>query len=905
MYCPYHGDTKRSASLHAEKEVWNCKGCGQSGTVRELVADRDNWNVDFDKLVKTNGHRRTRSEALPTDAQVAGWASALKSERGALAQFVQRRGLTKKTIENYEIGWRADKLCYTIPIRDLHGNLLNVRYYQLDPPDERRKIWSVAGHGEPRLYPVEEIEANEAIVICEGELDALTLIQAGIPAVTRTGTADTWDMQWNVMFRGKRVFLCHDMDTKGQQANEKMAAALRNEAANVTTVLLPYPIEKKHGKDVTDYFREGHARNDFIKLIQEGRKSTGKRQNQDEEMAGPPTELPVSVMDSFDASLVHRPIALNVTVTGKRVPSYLLPETVQWTCDMSKKDKCVDCVLGIKQGNMLQTINATDPEILGMINVKDADVAKAVYRTSGVKQCPQPTFDYVTHRTVEEVYVRPSIEESANNPDFTHRKILSVGSHDLQSNQTVRMVGTIRPSPFNQTNEFQAWSVERPPSTIDEYKVTAEGVKRMEVFQTTGDPLARCLEIANDLANITLIRGREELHVFMDLIYHSALEFRFGTEARGRGWLDGLVIGDTRTGKSEIAIKLRNHYGLGEVISCESATFAGVVGGLDRIGDGKWIVKWGSIPVNDRRIVTLDEVTGLAPEEISKMSSIRSSGVAELTKIQSERANARTRLIWLSNPRDSANGMSGFTYGVQAITPVIGNPEDIARFDMAMGVFSDEVNPDLINVPIEKDPHTVIPQDAYREMVMWAWTRQPQHIRWGRGAVQAALGAATRMGNAYRQDPPLIQAANARLKIARIAVAMAIRTFSSKDGEHVEVEIRHIKGAVAFLNRLYRNPRFGYSDTSKQRKEDQKLTVANMDEIVSEIMSVRKGGLLRFFRDNSRFNRGQMEVSMNMSREEVQAVFAKLWDLRAISWVGKDWLSLEPTVLEQIRSLKA
>jgi hypothetical protein len=39
--------------------------------------------------------------------------------------------------------------------------------------------------------------------------------------------------------------------------------------------------------------------------------------------------------------------------------------------------------------------------------------------------------------------------------------------------------------------------------------------------------------------------------------------------------------------------------------------------------------------------------------------------------------------------------------------------------------------------------------------------------------------AANEMGKLYIEDPPLIQAANVRIKIARVAVALAARTFST------------------------------------------------------------------------------------------------------------------------------
>src|SRR5262245_45478686 len=124
-------------------------------------------------------------------------------------------------------------------------------------------------------------------------------------------------------------------------------------------------------------------------------------------------------------------------------------------------------------------------------------------------------------------------------------------------------------------------------------------------------------------------------------------------------------------------------YGMGHMISCETATFAGVMGALDRTDDNRWVVKWGGVPTNDRRAVVLDEATGLSTEQISQMSDIRSSGIAAMEKIRSERTSARTRLLWLANPR-SGSDLSDYMYGVQALKDLIGNNEDIARFDLAM-----------------------------------------------------------------------------------------------------------------------------------------------------------------------------------------------------------------------------
>jgi hypothetical protein len=107
-----------------------------------------------------------------TEAHIDGWASALMSNDEALDWLIEKRGLHTDTLKNYEIGWDQDKKIYTIPIRDAEGELINVRRYNPRPPDERRKIWQVAGMVSKALYPIASLEAERRIIVCEGEWDS-------------------------------------------------------------------------------------------------------------------------------------------------------------------------------------------------------------------------------------------------------------------------------------------------------------------------------------------------------------------------------------------------------------------------------------------------------------------------------------------------------------------------------------------------------------------------------------------------------------------------------------------------------------------------------------------------------------------------------------------------------------
>jgi hypothetical protein len=383
----------------------------------------------------------------------------------------------------------------------------------------------------------------------------------------------------------------------------------------------------------------------------------------------------------------------------------------------------------------------------------------------------------------------------------------------------------------------------------------------------------------------------------MDLVWHSPLAFYFGSDFIHRGWLEALVVGDTRTGKSEVAQKLIEHSRAGDYVSCESASFAGVVGGLQQLGNREWEVTWGAIPINDRRLVVLDEISGLSFDSIQSMSSIRSSGEAQLTKIRSERTWARTRLLWLGNPRDAR--MDSYTYGVQAIKPLIGNNEDIARFDLAMSLRSDDIKLEDINKERTTHRPHVFTSAACEAAVMWAWSRRQEQIVFTPEATDAVYAAAVDVAGRYVETPPLIQGANARIKIARVAAALAVRTISTDAAfEMVIVDKLHVEDAVKFIDLLYSHKNFGYLESSAEALEDIRIAESKKEKCRGYIK--QSPGLAKFLRSSNSFQPKDMESILNMSREEANGKINSLWEWRMIHRDGQ-YIRINPTLHELLR----
>ena len=893
MYCPYHGDSRRSAGLNADDGRFVCHGCNERKTIDEVIADQAEWVIKVPGL-KVDGSGKAAPEI--TEAMIDGWHSALLSNGQRLDALMVSRGLNIRTIEKYELGWDITQAAYTIPIRGLGGEILNVRFYQLDVPEPRRKIWSVTGRGTPVLWPVDQLD-YVSLVICEGEMDAMLSIQNGIPAITRTGAADVWNPRWSVLFDKKMVFLCHDMDTKGQGANTKIAKALKRHALRTVILKLPFKKRASHGKDLTDYWLSGRTRQDFVDMASKA----SQEQAPPEDKEGIKEIFGVNVMRSFDANLVGETLQMKVTVVGKRTPSYVIPSKIDFACDrQASPAKCANCALNFAQGEMTYEINPQDPVVLRLIKVPDDEMTKVIQRHSGIQKCPRYESNITEHRTVEEAYVRASIEDgpSHSEQDFTHRRIISTVSHDLEANQSVVLTGTIRPHPKNQENEFQAWGVAKPATGLDKFEVSAATLEAMQEFKST-DPMAKMLEIAEDQAiHHTKIFNRADLHILTDLVFHSVLELPFENSTDSKGWLDCIVLGDTRTGKSAIAKAIIDLYNAGEMVSCEAATFAGVVGGLDHMSDGSWIVKWGSVPVFDRRAVVLDEVSGLKTGEINSMSDLRSSGVAKLTKIKSEQAMARTRLLWLGNARDG-KPLASNTYALDALKRLIGNNEDIARFDIAMCVFSSDVLSSEINKFRSNGKAGRFTTEGYRGILQWAWTRKGTDVRWGSGVQQIVFNAAIKMGKEYIEDPPLVQAANMRMKIARTAAAIAARTYSTTNGKTLLIKAEHVHAAVEFIDRVYSNPGFGYSLMSKQVLRDAADVQKNMINIKDFI--VAKPNLIRMIKMSPDVSFMQLKTICG-SDDEVRSIMQGMWEMKAAT-MSATGMTVEASVLKEIREM--
>jgi hypothetical protein len=450
---------------------------------------------------------------------------------------------------------------------------------------------------------------------------------------------------------------------------------------------------------------------------------------------------------------------------------------------------------------------------------------------------------------IEEVFLIPAIDYTNAYGPYVMRRAYYIG-HGLQTNRVYDFVGYTLPDPATQAATHILTSANPAETDIDTFKLKdTEYGELKTLFQvkvSEGSPgiQAKFNDIADQLAeHVTHIFGRRDLHNAVDLVYHSPLQFDFDNVRVRKGWLECLILGDTRTGKGFVAEGLCNYYGVGEVVSGENVSLAGLVGSVQHIGD-RWALVWGKIPLADRRLIVIDESGALDHHEISRLSRIRSEGVAEITKVISEKTTSRTRLIWLANPRPAnvgprpalssnvGNGkrmISDYNYGIESVPELIGAAEDVSRFDYALVLAHNEVSTKVINTRHRPTGNMLYPSTACRNLIMWVWGRTAEQIKFTAGVPELIMHAAQTLSGQLSAKIGLVQGEDVRFKLARIATAAAARTFSTVDGITLRITKAHVEFAYNFLFNIYNKQCAGYVQMSQI--EHERITMRDIDAV--------------------------------------------------------------------------
>ncbi len=180
--------------------------------------------------------------------------------------ILNSRGISDQTIEKYLLGFDDGsrlgfvssemsalgdyfKDRFIFPIMDAKGNVVNmVGRSHIDAQPLYKNLPLNYVVNPDILFNETVISQSDSVFLCEGIVDAISLIQANFPAVAILGV-NSFKPEWAEKFKGKHVFLCFDNDEVGRMGKEAIARQISEAAQEVYFINLPQGI-----KDINDFF---------------------------------------------------------------------------------------------------------------------------------------------------------------------------------------------------------------------------------------------------------------------------------------------------------------------------------------------------------------------------------------------------------------------------------------------------------------------------------------------------------------------------------------------------------------------------------------------------------------------------------------------------------------------------
>jgi hypothetical protein len=601
----------------------------------------------------------------------------------------------------------------------------------------------------------------------------------------------------------------------------------------------------------------------------------------------------------------NKVIKTRVMVAGKKHTPYIVPKKIEYQCWGREGCKKYHCPLyDLPTNTGYKDLGVQDRELIQMTGIGDDNIKGILKQLSGVPNCAKYNTEVVEETNVDELLVIPMAEEEESQEEeaaaaeskYVLRRVYAVGGLKVSENKYYELTGYVYPHPKNQESTLLLKGAKPLQDVVESFKVTDEVKEQLATFQpadyTAGSIEEKLAAICNDLTyNVTRIVERDETLLAILLTYHSVLRFNVPWDTKAiRGWVETKVVGDTGTGKSHMIDALMKYASLGTRVNAESTSRTGLTYKMEQSGaNGAWYIVWGAWPLADKEMIWIDEDTGIQKDDYGEMTLARSDGKLEVKRAVTAETPCRVRAI-LSGNVPKGKRLANYAQGVESLKDIFNN-EDIRRFDLAIFMRGNDVDPELYNQQLPTYPQ-MINDETLKNNVLFAWSRKPEEVTFSGDTIDRLLEISTELSKIYgnASDIPLVSPSDQRNKVARMAVALAALTHSvDESGERIVVHPGHVEFIGAYLKEIYNSPGCGLNYYAKLSIKEEEMTEERFAKISNDLrkLDVIKGDnkyfeFIKLFAQQKYLRLGDVEAMLSIEKEEAKAIVNLLVRMRMI-----------------------
>ena len=790
-------ETRPSAHINLDRGLFHCKVCDKGLSETSFIAEL--FGCSYESAIKIAKMFTSKEDKYTWDK-----STQLTDN---IKELCLSLGISEKVIEELDIRTElGDEIAFPV---FMYNKLVDVRSYR--PHDRANKIRSKVGTTSGLIIPFDlwiDTPKNKWTILCAGEKDMAVTRSQGFNAITLTGGEKALPKLLSV-FKNRKVAICYDNDETGIAGARALASYLFKVAAEVRVVTSFHKTCTEHGEDLTDYFTKyKKTKEDLQKCIIETPSFT-LEEAKEEQLKRKPL---ITLLEASKPQYINRVVQSNVQVVATFEKAMPVPTTIYAKKINSSGDLKYN-QMAVGEERTWELSENTCQDVLKLIdnNFSEAQIRDNIRELLGISKqerdikVEKPTKDTVYECNVTDLF------EATSRDIATIEFTAYVLKKRLESGKKYLITYKLVPHPYKgQQLTMIILDVEEACDSVSNFHITEEVKKNLNKFKNLE---GTCKEKLNTLAEMAKAYigydGYNTLIQAIDLSFHTVLEFNFGAFKNVRGYLDTLIVAESRVGKSSTAEALQKLYGLGAFTSLagNSATIPGIIGGSTKV-NGNYQTRAGLIPMNHRGLVIFEELAKCNTNLVKELTDIRSSNQVRIARVSGTLTlPALVRMITLTNVKNTTNKIkpiNSYPNGVDILVELIGSPEDIARYDLML-VLGEQGNR---TIDPFWEPINPFEPEAYQTRIRWIWSRTVDQIIIDKEIGHYILEKCNELNQEYDSHIKIF-GTEAWKKVTRLAIAIAGYTVSTDETyEKIIITKEHVDTAIDYLISCYDNSTF-------------------------------------------------------------------------------------------------
>ena len=822
VLCPFHPESTPSMQINTMQKIFHCFGCGAHGTENDFISKY--YGIG-------RGQTSSFKEVLFKSDSILDYERFARSGEEYKANYtyleLKKLGVSNKVLEDLKVGSEvfsvmddetgdlsispsktSTRLVFPIIMRD---RVLDLRTYTADPvvkPKSTSKTGAPAGLILP--YHLWE-DDNSVTIICEGEKDMAIARTHGFNAVSLGGCRNI-PTHMLECFKDRQVCIVYDNDGPGRAGAKKLASALYSVTKHVYIADIGEWV-KEEKEDITDFFvKYKYSTEQFEELIENAKIFDAYAQEEFIKESYPEVSL-----NEASTTYLGKIVRSNVQVMATFEEQYSVPTYAVFTKEnVGGKEEYNRKHKGDTEYWSLQKTNFEDVLVLTDNNLRKSQIQDNLKSIVGWGNEEYVKVTTANPRTVFKASVA-DCTESVILKDVKRTEFVCYTDEKLEAGKNYQIIYKVVPHPYKGQQQVLIVSeIKESGDVVTSFEVTPDVVADLSEFQKYGFK-----DLVEKQKAYVKFNVDSRLLEFIDLWYHTPKEFDFGYMKNIRGYLDGLIVTESRVGKSTTAQALSKVYGIGSIASLagSAATSAGLVGGSVKAGSSSQI-RPGLIPRNHGKAIIFEELAKAKFSLMPELTDIRSSGIVRINRSTGDLSlPASVRILFLTNPRTEDDGMirpiMAYPNGIEIVKPLIGAIEDIARFDFIYILGENPSDVDPLWAPPEG-----FTEKQLRNRIYWIWSRKCAQIKIAPEMQKYIVDISKKLNDKYAGSVKIFSTETWK-KIARLAISIAGYMVSTDASySSIIVQKKHVDIAALLMESIYNNSTFKLKEfVDEERKQ--------------------------------------------------------------------------------------